>query len=96
MADYKLSGQAEIDIAEMYESGIEMFGLSQAQDYMLQLHDLFETLADGPELGRDASRYAPNLLRLNFKAHAVFYLPIEAGILIVRVLGQRMDLEQQF
>jgi len=35
MGNYKLSAASKIDIAEIYEYGIDNFGLSQAQDYIL-------------------------------------------------------------
>ncbi len=57
MAVYKLSGKAEIDLAKMYEYGIEIFGLRQAQTYLLGMHTLFNVLADNTNLGRDASEY---------------------------------------
>jgi toxin ParE1/3/4 len=40
MGAYKLSRECEIDISEIYEYGIEKFGLKQAQEYVIGLHDL--------------------------------------------------------
>lgn len=41
MSAYKLSAECEIDISEIYEYGINEFGLNQAQEYMIGLHNLF-------------------------------------------------------
>ncbi len=41
MGVYKLSKQCKADISDIYEYGIEKFGLNQAQDYLLGLHDIF-------------------------------------------------------
>ena len=54
MGVYKVSGKVEIDLAKMYEYGIERFGLKQAQTYLLGMHTLFQILANNTTLGRDA------------------------------------------
>ena len=94
MGVYKISEQGDEDIEKMYEYGIETFGLKQAQDYFFQVHDLFQDLADNSHIGRDVSEYKPYLKRFNFKAHSIFYISTDTGVLIVRVLGKRMDFGQ--
>lgn len=96
MAGYKVSKQADFDLANLYEYGIETFGLSQAQTYLIHLHESFENLACNPDIGRDASHFSRDLLRYSYKAHAIFFKQTKNGILIIRVLGQKMDLEGQF
>lgn len=93
MGIYKLSVKTEIDLAEMYEYGISEFGLINAKSYFNEMHNVFQLLADSPELGRDASEFIANLKRFSFRAHTVFYLATENGIFIVRILSQRMDYE---
>jgi len=94
MGVYKLSRKAEIDLAEMYEFGIYKFGLSQAQKYFLEMHDVFQVPNENADLGRDASEYIKDLKRFAFKAHTLFYLQTTSGIFILRVLSQRMDYER--
>ncbi|MEQ8628605.1 type II toxin-antitoxin system RelE/ParE family toxin [Ekhidna sp.] len=91
MGAYKLSKECEIDISEIYEYGIEQFGLKQAQEYLIGLHDLFQTLAENSGIGRDASELYPALKQFAYKSHMVFYLESESGIFIVRTLSQSMD-----
>lgn len=64
MGGYKFSASAKIDIADLYEFGIEQFGLQQAQNYVLEIHDHFQKLAENSFLGRDASEFTKGLLRL--------------------------------
>lgn len=92
MAAYKVSEEGKADIAKIYEYGIETFGLQQAQDYSMQLHDIFEKLAQNDSLGRDASEYKPFLKRFNFKEHSIFYMATDTHVFIVRILGQKQDL----
>ncbi len=93
MGVYRVSRSAEIDLAKMYEYGIERFGLKQAQTYLLGMHTLFQILADNTTLGRDASEFVLSLKRFSYKSHAIFYLATDTGLLIVRVLNQSMDYE---
>ena len=94
MGVYKLSVECKSDLAHIYEYGIDNYGLNQAQDYLLGLHDLFQTLAENVNLGRDASEFFPSLKRFMHKSHMIFYLHSNSGVLIVRTLKQRMYYEQ--
>jgi toxin ParE1/3/4 len=93
MGAYKLSNECEIDISKIYEYGIEKFGLNQAQEYLMGLHELFKTLAD-TDIGRDASEFLPSLKRFVYRSHMIFYLQADSGIFIVRTLSQSMDYER--
>jgi len=94
MGVYRLSSESEIDISKIYEYGIGKFGLNQAQEYLIGLHDLFKTLAGNSNIGRDASEFYPSLRRFVYKAHMIFYLQSESGVFIVRILSQTMDYER--
>ncbi len=97
MAAYSLSGKAVSDLDGIYEYTILNFGLEQAQAYLLGLHEHLQILADNPGVGRSsASQLAPKLRRHEYQSHVVFYLPKEAGALIVRVLHSRMDAKRHF
>ena len=93
MADYKLSVKAEFDLTVMYEFGISKFGLLQAQKYFFEMHDTFEVISENKDLGRDSSEYINELKRFSIKSHTIFYLITSKGILVIRVLSQRMDYE---
>ncbi len=96
MGVYKVSGKAEIDLTNIYEYGIETFGLKQAQTYLLGIHTLFQVLADNTNLGRDASEFILSLKQFSYKSHTIFYLSTDIDILIVRVLNQSMNYENNF
>jgi toxin ParE1/3/4 len=91
MGAYKLSRECKADISEIYEYGIVKFGLDQAQEYLIGLHDLFKTLAENSNIGRDASELYPSLKRFVYKSHMIFYLQSESGVFVVRTLNQSMD-----
>ena len=94
MGVYRLSKECKSDLVHIYEYGIENFGLDQAQKYMLGLHELFQSLSDNVDLGRDASEFFLSLKRFTYKSHMIFYLQSDSGVFIVRTLSQSMDYEQ--
>lgn len=97
MANYNLTTKAEEDLTKMYGQGIEQFGLKQARSYFTKLHKRFELLAQNPNLGRIATGLKPSGLRyFPFQAQGIYYMPTEGGILIIRVLAQRMDMLKHF
>ncbi len=91
MGVYRLSKESENDIVSIYEYGIEEFGVLQAQNYLLGMHDLFQTLTKSPSIGRDASEFSRSLKRFTYKSHMVFYLNSDSDLLIIRVLHHSMD-----
>ncbi|MFZ1805265.1 MAG: type II toxin-antitoxin system RelE/ParE family toxin [Nitrospira sp.] len=64
--------------------------MEQARVYLLGLHGRFQMLAEQPTQGRKADELAPGLRRVEYQSHVVFYIPKDHGVLIVRVLHQRM------
>jgi toxin ParE1/3/4 len=93
MGVYKISQKAEIDLAKIYEYGIETFGVKHAKSYLIGIHEVFEILTDNVNLGRDASEFMLLLKRFSYKSHTVFYLARDIDVLIVRVVNQSMDYE---
>ncbi len=96
MATYILSGEADIDIQDIAESSIQQWGLARAEKYVLGLHEAVQRLAEFPDIGRDARQIRPGYFRMEVSSHAVFYRKTENGILIIRVLHERMDFARHF
>jgi len=94
MHTYILSLKADYDVDDITDDTLEVWGESQTLDYITNLLQCFKTLAINPELGRSAAEYAPQLKRFNYKAHTIFFEPIENGIFVVRILNQRQDFER--
>lgn len=94
MASYELSGPADRDLTEIYTYSFQEFGESTADTYLLGLLDCFAQLAARPERGRRMDSLRSGYFRFEFRSHVVFYVRIESGIRIVRVLHGRMDPER--
>ena len=96
MAGYRLTRRADGDLDGIYEYTIAKFGLRQARNYLNGLLRCFEFLAESPAAGSRAERLAPGLRRYPYRSHGVFYIPEDSGVLVVRVLHERMDAPRHF
>jgi toxin ParE1/3/4 len=94
MAVYSLSAKAAADLSGIYEYTILNFGLTKAREYLTDLHERFESLAENPMQGRSASELSPDLRRLEYESHVVFYVSKAKGIRIVHVLHQNMNMKR--
>lgn len=85
----RLTRAADSALADIYRHGIETFGLRQAQDYLLGLHDAFEMLVRFPETGGVFHEFR----RHEHVSHVIFY-EIDAGsVVIVDVIRAERDAE---
>jgi toxin ParE1/3/4 len=94
IGSYTLSRKADADVQDIAEESVKRWGLARAEQYILALHEAFERLAKFPNLGRDASEIRPGYLRMESGSHSVFYRKTKSGVLIVRVLHERMDFKR--
>lgn len=94
MGKYRLTTRAVRDLSEIADFTLQSFGIEQARFYQDGLNNCFEILAENPQLGRSAAELAPDLRRYEHQSHVVFYIPNETGILIARILHQRMDFKK--
>ena len=91
MGKFHLTNRAVADLSDIADFTIQTFGIERARFYRDGLNNCFEILAENPQLGRSAAELAPNLKRFEYQSHVVFYVPKNTGILVVRILHQRMD-----
>ena len=69
---------------------LRTWGEDQAISYIDDLERCCQQLADNPELGRVCDHIRPGLRRMEYGRHVVFYRIEAAGVLISRILHQRM------
>ena len=72
------------------EYTLRTWGRAQAARYIGELEVCCQTLSDNPALGRLCDEIRPGLPRLEHGKHVVFYRQEGAGILVSRILHQRM------
>ena len=90
MAAFHFSHRAEADLPRISEYTLRTWGKTHAVGYLDEMQKCCQTLADNPELGRLCSEIRTGLHRLEHGKHVVFYRREPFGILVVRILHQRM------
>lgn len=90
MAKFRLSRRAEADLLEIAEYTLRAWGDKQTDRYLTTLQSFCQTLADNPALGRACEEIRPALRRMEKGRHVIFYRQEKRGILILRILHQRM------
>lgn len=90
MATARFSRRAKADLLEIGAYTLRTWGLDQALKYLDQLEACCQTLAENPVLGRACPEIRPGLRRFGQGRHVVFYRPEAGGILVSRILHQRM------
>lgn len=84
------------DLEAIWNYTLDTWGEEQADQYILDLNDGFESLMVYPEKGRACDDIRKDYRKYEIGKHIVFYRPIPKGIEVVRILHQRMDPERHF
>lgn len=95
MPKYRLSRLAEADLLDIATYTLRTWGQDQANRYVDDLEVCCQKLVDNPELGRACDHVRPGLRRMEHGRHALFYRIEAKGILVSRILPQRMLPERQ-
>ena len=95
MAAFRFSRRSEADLLSIGDYTIRTWGKAQAARYLGELEVCCQTLSDNPALGRLCDEVRPGLRRLEHGKHVVFYRQERGGILVSRILHQRMLPELQ-
>jgi toxin ParE1/3/4 len=92
MARYKLSKAASNDLANLYESTILNFGITQARKYYAGLLAKFKTLSENPLAYRQRQEISPPVRACPYEAHIILYaVNNDNGIEVIRVRHARED-----
>jgi toxin ParE1/3/4 len=95
VAAFHLSRRAEDDLLEIGAYTLQNWGADQTIRYIDQLETCCQRLADNPGLGRSCDEIRPGLRRMEQGKHVIFYRQYEGGILVSRILHERMLPERQ-
>lgn len=90
MAAFRFSGRAEADLLSIGAYTLRTWGEDQTIRYINDLEACCRMLADNPALGRACENVRPGLRRMERGRHVVLYREDAGGILVSRILHQRM------
>ena len=88
---WHLSAEADNDLEDIFDYGLQMFGLDKAVEYVSSFDELFELLAQNPELGRTRNEIKEGLRSIIKESHVVFYRLTDNQLRIVRILHGSRD-----
>jgi toxin ParE1/3/4 len=87
---FRFSLRAEADLLSIGAYTLRTWGEDQTIRYIDDLEQCGQMLADNPTLGRACDDVRPALRRMERGRHVVFYREEAGGILVSRILHQRM------
>ena len=90
MSTWKLTKKVRSDFAEILLYTIDTWGEQQAENYVEELARCFQLLADSPGLGRACDLIFRGIRRFELGKHVIFYKPDRNGIIVSRILHQRL------
>jgi toxin ParE1/3/4 len=91
MRGYKLSPAAKADLGDIWDYTARHWGEYQADRYVLGIRDACEALATGRRKGIAIDDIRAGYRKLAVGSHFLFYRLTDAGLVVVRILHQRMD-----
>ena len=89
MASYKLSQAAAEDFENIFDYGIDTFGLEQAVVYQTGMKMRFDEMAKNPMLYNAVDHIKQGYRRSVFAAHSIYYTVENDGITIIRILDRQ-------
>ena len=95
MGRYIFSKKAEEDLIDIYRYGFLNHSERQANQYSDSLKEKCQFLADTPLLCRERDEFTPPVRIHTHKRHLIIYKITEDHILIIRILHERMNVEDQ-
>jgi toxin ParE1/3/4 len=90
-----ITARAARDLDNIADWTLENWGVAQMERYLRRLYLRMDALKHNPKLGRDRSDIAAGLRSVHEQSHLIFYLVDHAGVSIVAVLHQSMDVDGQ-
>ena len=95
MGSYRLTKAADEDFENIFDYGIDTFGLDQALKYQKRMQQRFSEIANTPLLYPEVDEIREGFRRSVYESHSIYYREEGGDILIVRILGQQ-DLDNAF
>lgn len=95
MAKFHLSNKAVEDLDSIWLYTLETWSEDQADFYYHELVKACQDIANRPTyLDKEYQEIMPSLYGHHIYKHLIFYILVEDGVEIVRILHERMDFER--
>lgn len=91
----RISGKARGDLLGIYRYLAER-NADVAESTVVDVDSKLRRLRDFPFMGRERSELSPNLRSILVRTFLIFYTVADDGILVLRVIDGRMDIDKEF
>lgn len=92
---FELSRRAVEDLYHIYRTGVEGFGVDQAERYQDGLEETFAFLAEFPRAARIRAELRQETRAYPYRSHLIFYRLDGEGIFIQRIRHAKEDWTNQ-
>ncbi|MEQ1815820.1 MAG: type II toxin-antitoxin system RelE/ParE family toxin [Nitrosomonas sp.] len=89
-AEYRLTPEAARDMETIWLYTLKEWGLEQANRYTDELTETFGQLVVNPKIATPCDRIRKGYRRCQVGRHAIYFRQTDYGIVVVRVLHDRM------
>ena len=86
MANYRLSSAADQDFEQLFEYGIDNFGLARAKAYVDGLIIQFQSIAENPWHYQAVDHIRKGYRRSVYEKHAIYYVVSNDCVDVMRIL----------
>ena len=93
---YVLAPNAELDLVDIWEFGVERWGVDQADAYLLSIEQGLDRLAGSPLIGRARDEIRPGFRSFRHRSHTIFYRLADDCIEVLGLVRAGMDIERYF
>lgn len=91
MPSYNFTEAAENDLNGILDYTLQKWGVNQASIYLDGLERYTQLLADTPTLAKSVDQFAKELRAFPYKSHLIYFLEVDGGIIIARILHKSMS-----
>ena len=96
MTTFQFAAEAEADVDSILAYSLAACGELQTRRYLDGLYELLTLLADNPGIGRHRLEISNDVRSHVHRQHVIFYLEVATGILVLRILHSRQDVNSAF
>jgi toxin ParE1/3/4 len=90
-----LRPKARQDLREIWNYTLQTWGPDQADEYLQQIQQALEKIAEAPLLGSDRGYVRPGLRKISAGSHAVYYFHDDRIVRVSRILHGKRDAERE-
>jgi toxin ParE1/3/4 len=94
MAEYRLTPAAEGDLEAIWTYTLQQWSAEQADRYIDTLTAAFAELAQSPKIAPACDQIRPGYRRRGIGRHMIYIRTTTFGIVVVRILHDRMDAQR--